>query len=249
MRYDIMGVLVNNVTMDEAVCEITSFLDQRKNRIVVTPNAEILQMCVQDESVMAAVKAADFVVPDGVGVIYAAKILKTPLKQKVAGVELAWRLLEKAAQNGKGVYFFGAKPGVAEQAAKNAVAAYPGLKISGTRNGYFSEEELPEIIDNINKSGASLLYVCLGAPKQEKWMADNRDKLNVGAMLGLGGSLNIFAGTAKRAPRWMINMRLEWLHRLIKEPWRFGRMMRLPLFLISVKKEYRRRKKKEIKKG
>lgn len=245
MKYDIMGVLVNNVTMDEAVSEVASYLDVRKNRIVVTPNAEILQMCVEDPSVMAAVRSADFVVPDGVGVIYAARLLKTPLKEKVAGVDLAWRLLKTAADSGKSVYFFGAKPGIAEKAAKNAVKAYPKLKIVGTRNGYFTDDELPDIIKDINQSGAALLYVCLGAPKQEKWMADNRDKLNVSVMLGLGGSLNIFAGAAKRAPQWMIRMRLEWLHRLIKEPWRFGRMMRLPLFLMSVKKEYRRRKKQE----
>ena len=141
------------------------------------------------------------------------------------------------------MFFFGAKPGVADTAAKNLCEKVPGLKIAGTRDGYFKPEQTDEIINQINESGASVLWVCLGAPRQELWMAEHKDKLRVGVMLGLGGSLDVYAGNVKRAPKIMIDLKVEWLYRLIKEPYRLGRMMKIPSVLILAKKEAKRRKK------
>ena len=154
-----------------------------------------------------------------------------------------YNIFSECAKKGKGVFLFGAKPGVAETAGQKLCEKVPGLIISGTRDGYFKPEDTDDIINQINESGAAVLWVCLGAPKQENWMAENKDKLKVGVMLGLGGSLDVYAGNVKRAPKWMIKMKLEWLYRLIKEPWRFSRMIKIPGVLVIARREKKRRKK------
>ena len=198
MKYDILGVKVDNATMDEAVNAVSQYLGSKDSHIVVTPNAEILLMCENDPQLRDAIGKASFVCADGVGVLEAAKILKTPLKEKVAGCDLGYNLLKIAAKNGNSVFLFGAKPGVAECAAKNLCEKIPGLIVCGTRDGYFTPEQDDEIVKQINDSGADVLWVCLGAPKQEKWMAENKDKLNVSVMLGLGGSLDVYAGNVSQ---------------------------------------------------
>ena len=243
MKKDILGVMVDSVTMDEAVQTVSAYLDTNDAHIVVTPNAEIIKVCAEDKAFCETVNKASFISPDGVGVLYAAKVLGTPIKEKVAGCDLGFNLLFEAAKKGKGVFFFGSKPGVAEKAAEKLCEKVPGLIVSGTRDGYFKPEETDDIVKMINDSGASMLWVCLGAPKQENWMAENKEKLNVGVMLGLGGSLDVYAGNVKRAPKWMIKMKLEWLYRLIKEPWRFSRMIKIPSVLVIAHREKKRRKK------
>ena len=242
MKLDILGVMVDNVTMDEAVEQLSGYMDSDRAHVVVTPNAEILQMCYENKELADAVNKADFVAPDGVGVLYAAKILGTPIKEKVAGCELGYNLLFEAAKKGYGVFLFGAKPGVAQTCGEKLKEKIPELIISGTRDGYFKPEQSGEIVDEINRSGAKVLWVCLGAPKQELWMAEHRDSLKVGVMLGLGGSIDLYAGNVKRAPKIMIKLKVEWLYRLIKEPYRLGRMMKIPRVLGIAKKEAKRRK-------
>ncbi len=243
MKVDILGVMVDNVTMDKAVALLSEYIDSDSAHTVVTPNAEILKMCVEDETLKNAVNSADFVSPDGVGVLYAAKIFGTPIKEKVAGCELGLNLLKEAAKKGAGVFLFGAKPGVAQLCGQKLKEQIPGLIVSGVRDGYFKNEDNDSIIQMINDSGAKILWVCLGAPKQELWMAQNKDKLNVGLMMGLGGSIDLYAGNVKRAPKIMIKLKIEWLYRLIKEPWRLGRMLKIPEVLVLAKKEAKLRKK------
>ncbi|MBQ8605347.1 MAG: WecB/TagA/CpsF family glycosyltransferase [Clostridia bacterium] len=243
MKKDILGVMVDSVTMDEAVKQLSGYLDTQDAHIVVTPNAEIIKMCAEDKAFCETVNKASFISPDGVGVLYAAKVLGTPIQEKIAGCDLGFNLLFECAKKGKGVFLFGAKPGAAEIAAENLKQKVPGLIVSGTRDGYFKDEDTDDIIKQINDSGAAMLWVCLGAPKQENWMAQNKDKLRVGVMLGLGGSIDVYAGNVKRAPKWMIKMKLEWLYRLIKEPWRFSRMIKIPSVLFIARREKKRRKK------
>lgn len=243
MKKDILGVMVDSVSMDEAVAQLSSYLDTNDAHMVVTPNAEIIKMCAEDEQFCKTVNKASFISPDGVGVLYAAKVLGTPIQEKIAGCDLGFNLLFECAKKGKGVFLFGAKPGVAEAAGQKLCEKVPELIISGTRDGYFKPEDTDDIINQINESGAAVLWVCLGAPKQENWMAENKDKLKVGVMLGLGGSLDVYAGNVKRAPKWMIKMKLEWLYRLIKEPWRFSRMIKIPGVLVLARREKKRRKK------
>lgn len=236
MSVSILGLPIQNVTMSEAVNDVYGFFAARESKIVVTPNAEILQMYTNDPAMKEALGRADYIVPDGIGILMAAKRLGTPLKEKVAGVELSRNLLEKAAKEGGNVYLLGAKPGIAAEAKRCLEEEIPGISIVGARDGYFKPEDEPAIVEEINGLDVDMLFVCLGAPKQELWMAKHKSDLKVGVMLGLGGSLDIFSHTLKRAPQWMILCRMEWLYRVIKEPYRIGRIAGLPKFLFSIKK-------------
>lgn len=232
MRTDILGVGFDNITMDEAVTRSMEMMTLGEKGYVVTPNPEIVWMCRDDDKLKAAIHDASLVLADGVGIYYGAKILKRPLKTRLPGIDFAGQLFGAMAEKSMSLYLLGAKPGVAELAAKNLESKYPGLRIVGIGDGYFKEDE--PVIAKINDAVPDLLLVCLGAPKQEYWMRDNMDKLNVKLMAGLGGSLDVFAGTVERAPEAWQKLGLEWLHRLIKQPSRIGRMMKLPMFLFAV---------------
>ena len=232
MKIDVMGVQFDNVTMEQALHKAEELLGQPGASYAVTPNSEIVYEALADESLMRLLNNADLVLPDGAGVVLGSKILKTPLKEKVAGVDFADGLLELLAKTGRSVYLLGSKPGVAELAAEKMVKKHPGLTVCGMADGYFKDEG--PVVEKINAAGADVLFVCLGAPKQERFMDTHKAELNVRLMIGLGGSLDSFAGTVKRAPKWMIACSLEWLYRLIKEPKRFKRMLRLPKFIWRV---------------
>jgi len=240
MRVDVLGVGFDNMTMEQAVAEAVRLMNTEGAHYVVTPNPEIVETCREDEAAMEAVQHADLVIPDGIGVIYGSRILGTPLKERVPGVELAQHLMERMAQSGKTLFLLGSKPGVAEEAAKKLVARYPGLQIVGTHDGYFKEDG--PVIDTIRQSGADVVFVCLGAPKQEKWMHDNGEATGAHLLLGLGGCLDVFSGNVQRAPEVYQKLGLEWFYRLLKNPSRFGRMMRLPLFLVHVVEEKGKKK-------
>ena len=232
MRVEVLGVGFDNMTMDQAVAEGIRLMDTKGAHYVVTPNPEIVEVCREDADAMEAVKNADLVIADGIGVIYGAKILGTPLKEKIPGIEYAARLMEQMAVNGKTLFLLGAKPGVAQEAANRLSKQYPGLKIVGTHDGYFKEDE--GVVREIRESGADVVFVCLGAPKQEKWMRKNGEATGAHLLLGLGGCLDVFSGTVQRAPEIYQKLGMEWFHRLIKNPSRAGRMMKLPLFLVHV---------------
>jgi N-acetylglucosaminyldiphosphoundecaprenol N-acetyl-beta-D-mannosaminyltransferase len=232
MRTDVLGVGFDDVTMEEALTRAERLLDGRESAYIVTPNPEIVQICRKDPAVKASVSNAALVLPDGIGVIYGAKILKRPLKERVPGVEFAEKLLARMAASGKSVFLFGAKPHVAETAAQKLAARYPGLIIAGTADGYFKDDE--PVIEAVNAANPDFLIVGLGAPKQENWMALRRERLRVGLMAGLGGSIDIFAGTKPRAPQFWQKVNLEWLYQGFKDPKRFKRIVKLPLFLFAV---------------
>lgn len=232
MRIDVLGVGFDNITMDQAVAEGVRLMDTAGAHYVVTPNPEIVETCRQDGEAMEAVNGADLVLADGIGVIYGAKLLGTPLKGRVTGIGFAQGLMERMAGNGRSLYLLGAKPGVAERAAENLARQYPGLQIAGTHDGYFSEDG--PVTEDIRASGADVVFVCLGAPKQEKWMRKNGEATGAHLLVGLGGCLDVFSGEVRRAPEVFQKLGLEWLHRLAKNPGRIGRMMKLPLFLVHV---------------
>lgn len=239
MRVDVLGVSFDNVTMDEAVARGMELVCGEGTHYVVTPNPEIVEVCRENPAARDAVNGADLVLPDGVGVVKGAAMLGTPLKEKTPGIEFAAGLMGKMAQQGKSLYLLGAKPGVAELAGQRLVQRYPGLRIAGTHDGYFKEDG--PVVDAIRQSGADVVFVCLGAPKQELWMAKNGPATGAHLLCGLGGSLDVFAGVVARAPKFWSDYGLEWFYRLCKEPRRIGRMMKLPLFLVHVKQEKRRR--------
>ena len=240
MRINVLGVGFDNITMDQAVAEGIRLMSTKGPHYVATPNPEIVEICREDPEAREAVNGADLVLADGIGVIYGAKMLGTPLKGRVPGIEFAKALMASMAESGKSLFLLGAKPGVAEKAADNLRREYPGLKIAGVRDGYFQEDG--PVVDDIRASGAEVVFVCLGAPKQEKWMRKNGEATGAKLLLGIGGALDVFSGEVKRAPRAFQKLGLEWFYRLITNPSRAGRMMKLPLFLVHVAKEKRRRK-------
>ena len=200
--------------------------------MVVTPNPEIVELCREDPALRALVNGADLVLPDGIGILYGAKLLGTPLRQWLPGIEFAQALMAAMARGEGTLFLLGAKPGVAEEAARRLERTYPGLKIAGTHDGYFQEDA--PVAEAIRQSGAAVVFVCLGAPKQEKWIAQWGPATGAHLLVGLGGCLDVFSGSVKRAPRVFQRLGLEWLHRLMKDPRRIGRMMKLPLFMVHV---------------
>lgn len=232
MKIDVMGVQFDNVSMEEALEKAKVLLEQQEASYCVTPNAEIVYEAMHDQDFCALLNGAALVLPDGAGTVLGAKLLGTPLKQKVAGIDFAANLLGVLEESGKKLYLLGGKPGIGELAAEKMLEKHPKLQICGIADGYFKDET--PVIEKINAARPDVLFVCLGAPKQEKFMYAHKNELQVRLMIGLGGSLDGFAGTVKRAPKWMIRLQLEWLYRLIKEPWRLGRMMRLPKFVLAV---------------
>ena len=232
MKIDVMGLKFDSMTMDEALSRAEALLRGDKAAYVVTPNAEIAYEALHDVQLREMLNGADLMLPDGAGVVLASKLLRTPVKQKVAGVDFAAGLLGILERNGQSLYLLGGKTGIGELAAQKMLEAHPQLRIAGIADGYFQDEA--PVIAKINASGADALFVCLGAPKQERFMVQHQQELHVHLMAGLGGSLDAFAGTVQRAPAWMIRLNLEWLYRLIREPKRFRRMLRLPKDLWAV---------------
>ncbi len=238
-RCEILGVTFDPVTMDEAVRLGMAQLDGDDCRYVVTPNAEIVWLCRDTEGFADVLNRALLVLPDGIGVLRASRMLDRPLPDRVSGVDFASGMMAAMANTDKKLFLFGAKPGVAEKAAQRLAEQYPGLTICGTHDGYFKDDG--PVVEAINDSGADVVFVCLGAPKQELWMADHCQQLNAKLMVGLGGSLDVFSGEAKRAPAFWQKLGLEWMYRLLKEPKRIKRMgVRLPQFWMAVSRSRRK---------
>lgn len=234
-KVNVLGVKVGKYSIDSAADRIVQYLkDGERRKSVFTPNSEIIMMGYKDPEFCKLLNRADILTADGIGVVYASRILKNPIETRAAGYDIACEVLAKMAPLGMSVYLFGAKPGVAQTAAENICKKYPGVVIAGCADGYFDSDKEKLIIADINEKKPDVLFVCLGAPKQEIFMKTHLKELHVKLMIGLGGSLDSFAGTVKRAPNWMIRCNLEWLYRLIKEPKRFGRMLRLPKYLFAV---------------
>ena len=229
---NILGVHVNKYTMQEAVAKASSLMETEKLSMIFTPNSEIILYASNNPEFAEVLNNGDMVIPDGIGVVYGAKILRNPIKERVAGYDLVCNLLPVMAEKGQSVYLLGAKPGVAEKAAETLLAKHPGLVIAGTHDGYFKDDD--EVIADINKCAPDFLMVCLGFPKQENWIYNNREKLNAKLAIGAGGCLDVFAGTVQRAPEFYCKHGIEWLYRLVKQPTRFVRMLSLPKFGLKV---------------
>ena len=231
MKTEVLGVAFDNVTMEQAAELGGKMLQEDRFHYVVTPNPEFILAAEKDESFRAVLNAADLVIPDGIGVIYSAKILGTPLAERVPGIEFSAKMLEKLNEMGGRLFLLGAKPGVAEKAGENICAQYPNIVLCGTQDGYFKDEE--EVILKVAAAKPDLLFVCLGAPKQEKWMAHWGQHTGAKMAIGLGGCLDVYAGNVERAPEAWQKLGMEWAYRLKKEPKRIGRMAKLPLVLVK----------------
>lgn len=226
-RIKILDIGFDRTTLCEASERIFTAI-QNKGDVpftVVTPNPIMVMTARENEKLRSALEDADLSLADGVGIISAANRLGTPLPERVTGIDTGYDVLKKLAEIGGSIYLLGAKPGVAKKAGMVIREHLPGLSIVGTHHGYFDSDK--EIITNIKEKKPDLLIVCLGSPRQEIWVYENKEMLSgVGAIMCLGGALDVWAGNVKRAPTLFIKLRLEWLWRMICEP---KRMKNLPL--------------------
>lgn len=229
---NILGANIHMVTMDEAEKQALELMESEGPSVIYTPNPEIILYGYNNPEFTDRLNSADLTVADGIGVVYAARMLHRPLAERVAGFDLTNRLFAQMAKKGKSVYLLGSKPGVAEKAAETIVKNNPGIVIAGTHDGYFKDDG--PVIEAINAAKPDFLMVCLGFPKQENWIYENRDKLNAKLIIGAGGSLDVLAGTVLRAPKFYCDHGLEWFYRLMKQPSRFVRMLALPKFAATV---------------
>lgn len=240
-RIRILDVPVDMVNNEQAMEIFKGLMDRPGCDLIVTPNSEIIMNATKDKELKSLIEEAGLIIPDGIGLVYASKIIGEPLSERVTGVDFLSSILGYLEETGRSVYLLGSKPAneerasVAELAGENMLIKYPGLKIAGTHDGYFKKEEEAALVEEINASGAEFLCAALGAPKQEKFIYEHRNEFtNVKAGIGVGGSLDVWAGTVKRAPKFYQEHGLEWLYRFIQEPSRYKRMAQLPLFMIKV---------------
>lgn len=236
----ILNIPVDMVDATEAMEIFRGLMETGECSLIVTPNSEIIVNATKDSELKSIIEQADLIIPDGIGLVYASRIMGVPLQERVTGIDFLDAILGYLEATGKSIFFLGSRPGdgetpgVAEMAAEKMKEKYRNLKIAGTHHGYFKEPDEPEIVKAINDSGADFLCVAMGSPKQEKFVSRWRDQLNAKSAIGVGGSLDVWAGTLKRAPEFYRNHGLEWLYRLIQEPSRYKRMAALPLFMIKV---------------
>ena len=234
MSVTILGCRLDPIDAHEAADRIMTFANQRRGAQVVTLGTEMVVYAQRDARYRCVVNACGLSLCDTVGLLAVARARGASLKQRVTGVELVEHLCERAAQEGLSVFLFGGAPGVAEKAAHVLEQKYKGLRIAGTRNGYFSESDSPAIAQQIRDSGAHIAFVGLGFPKQEFWLADHLRATGCGAGIGVGGSFDVLSGKVERAPEGWRRAHLEWLYRLLKEPHRWRRQLALPHFVLLI---------------
>lgn len=231
MRVDILGITVNTYSMQETVEEIRKAVDKRLKIRVVTANPEMIYASGQDQQLRNLINSADIVTADGIGVVWASQRLRTPVQERVTGIDLIQALFPVADQNKWRIFLLGGKPGIAREAGIQVAQKYSGITWEDS-HGYFSMEEETEVIERIRGFRPDILLVGLGAPRQEYWIAEHRDLATVS--IGVGGSFDALAGNVVRAPKRVQEFQLEWLYRLWKEPWRWKRQSVLPRFVMKV---------------
>ena len=237
----ILDTPVHIVTMADTLTLTRQFMTELRLHQICTTNPEFVMTAQTDDDFRRVLHGADLCLADGIGLVWASRWLsqrrlgKRPLPERIPGSELVYQLAAMCAHENWRLFLLGAAPGIAEEAAAIFQAQYPGLIIAGTYAGSPDPAENDAIVQRINASDADMLFVAYGAPNQDKWIARNRETLQtVRVAIGVGGSLDFVTGKSIRAPRWIQKLGLEWLHRLIKEPWRWRRMLALPRFALAV---------------
>lgn len=236
------GTKIHNLTLEEVSVILKNYLKGSSLKTVYTPNTEIIMAIKESESLRSLINDGDLIIPDGIGLIYASRLRKNPLKERVTGFDTTIKLLEIADKYKYRLYLLGGREGVAKDASKNIKKNYEGVQIAGFHHGYFKgshrgikdsqEERL--IINEINQSEPDIIFVGLGFPRQELWIDTNKNKLKGKVIIGNGGVMDILSGKSKRAPFLFQKLYLEWFYRLLQEPSRIKRQMALPKFLLHV---------------
>ncbi|MEW8957720.1 MAG: WecB/TagA/CpsF family glycosyltransferase [Moorella sp. (in: firmicutes)] len=233
----ILGSRVDVLTLAAAVDRVKEFIAAGTPHHIVTLNAEIAYRASREPELQAVINRAHLVTADGAGILWAARKLGTPLPERVTGIDLLQALAAEGGRRSWRFFFYGAAPGVAETAAARLQRENPGLVIAGTAHGYLPPDAMPRLIADIKAARPHILFVALGAPRQEYWIAAHLKELGVPVAIGVGGSFDVLAGKAKRAPAWVQRLNLEWLYRVLREPARVRRTAALPKFMMAVMRQ------------
>ncbi|MGP4060937.1 WecB/TagA/CpsF family glycosyltransferase [Halobacillus litoralis] len=232
MKEKFLGVDVSNFTYDQLKENIITDIDENRKSFIVAINPEKILQAQRDESLLYLLNQATYQIPDGVGILIASRLNGGTIRERVTGIDMLLALCEQASLHDKSVFLYGAKPGVADEAKDRLREMYPELRIAGVLDGYVKDYEY--IKETINEAKPDIIFVALGSPRQEHWIVDHMDELDVKVFQGVGGSFDVLSGKVKRAPGAFQKVGLEWLYRLIKEPWRIKRQIKLPTFLVKV---------------
>ena len=239
-RLKILDIWVDPVNRRQAIDRVRQFLNGKKACSIFAANPEKNYSVPKDPALYKVFKNADLLIPDGIGIVIAAKILYGVSLSRVPGVEFMLDICQLAVQMEKSIFIYGSRESVNEIAVNKLRGRFPGLRVAGRSNGYVSESDMADLIRRINESGAEILFLALGSPRQEKWFSSHAGEFtNVKVCQGIGGSLDTIAGTVKRAPAIWQRLSLEWFYRLLSEPKRIRRQKVLPLFILQVIKNQR----------
>lgn len=231
----VLGVRVDDVTMDEALAQTDEWMQEARVHHIITVNPEFIMMAQKDPQFAAVLAESDLNLPDGANLVRAAKRQGTPLRERVAGTDFIWFLCGVAAVCGWQIFLLGGRDKVAQAAAARLQARYPKLQVAGMHEGSPAPHEEREIVQRVNESGATILFVAYGAPAQDLWIGRNRDALShIRVAVGVGGAFDYIAKRVKRAPTWLQRMGLEWSFRLLMQPWRFKRQTTLAGFAYQI---------------
>ena len=233
-RISILDVPVDCIDMVRAVDVIDQAIHSDSCLTVIAVNPEKVMSARRDATTLQSLRQAGLLIPDGIGVVWAARLLTGQRVGRVAGADLMPEICRLAESRGYRVFLYGAAPGIAERASQVLLERYPGLQVAGCQHGYVDDDDMDALIDRINDSAADVLFVALGSPRQELWIKRHADRLGVKVYQGVGGTFNVLAGEVRRAPVIFRRFNLEWFYRLITDPRRLGRQMILPVFGLLV---------------
>jgi N-acetylglucosaminyldiphosphoundecaprenol N-acetyl-beta-D-mannosaminyltransferase len=230
----ILGCRIHRVGMRQALETARALLRDGQPHLIVTADSSMLMMATEDDALRSIINCADLVVPDSMGVVWASKRAGKPVPERVTGVDMMERLCELGAESNRTAYFLGAAPGVADEAARNLEAKYPGFQVAGTHNGFLQPGDTEKIEAEIRSLKPDFLFVAMGIPKQEKWIWERIESLGVPISMGVGGSLDCHSGRVQRAPKAIQKLNVEWLYRLLMNPSKYKKVALLPRFVLKV---------------
>jgi len=233
----LFGVKISKMNMDETAAYAEAAIANKQPHHIITVNPIMLMEGLSNACFLQVLRTADVVIPDGAGVVWAANYLGNPVTEQVPGIDLIHRLMEIGHHKGWKVYLLGASPEVVRETARTLEKAYPGIKIVGIHDGFFTNQEEPLIFKDIRRASPDILLVGRSMHKQDPWISWNKEKLQIPIMMGVGGSFDVISGKLRRAPSLFRKLRIEWLFRLIQQPWRYRRMLALPKFMWKVMRE------------
>ena len=240
MKVDILGTMIDKLTKTELHLMVNEALTKRKNFKIFTPNTEIVLKSRRNNELLNLLNSSSINIADGAGLVIASRLLGTPLGERLAGIELGEYLLDVAENNGLSVFLLGGEKGVADKAKKEIETRHKKIKICGTHHGYFDVNggENQKILNEISSASPDILFVCMGFPRQERWIAENSDKIpSLRLSIGLGGSLDVWSKAIRRAPKLFRLLCLEWLWRILRQPKRVSFIFQTPLFFVEILKQ------------